>query len=156
MSHWQLSLETSGDNWTAIDGEEATSIFDLSVLGDQVFTYCLSADGEPHFLWGLSYNGDFLPSNMTNYGFNTSALPESLAETGHVALSHADNCIYRGPDQVNKTELRLEFMKPENYECQNDPPFDVEGLGPPSENAALAPWSWLAALIVLVATARLQ
>ena len=56
----------------------------------------------------------------------------------------------------HKTVLRLEFMKAENYECQNDPPFVVEGLGPPSENAALAPWSWLAALIVLVATARLQ
>ena len=48
-----------------------------------------------------------------------SALPEDLFELGAVFLPHADNHIYTGIVQGNKTGLLLEFMDPSNYDASD-------------------------------------
>ena len=133
-----------GDNWTATNANDP---FDFSARGDQIFLYCLASDGRPHFIWGLSYNGDWAPKNLTDYGTNTSALPDELVEQGNVALPHCDNYLWTDPTPNmvgNRTTQRAKFLDPLNYQCDNEMRFELTlGECASANNVAT---SWLTAI----------
>ena len=145
-----------GDNWTIVDDSEQGDIFDLSARGDQLFLYCKTADDEPHFLWGLSFNGPWRAKglNATVYGTNTSALPDSLSTYGNVALDHCDNVLWKDPTpgvRVNKTVQLQKLMTPEYYYCDNVNRLPIQQAAAPS--VSLATWM-VAALATLFVTWR--
>ena len=117
-----------GDNWTTIP---KSSVFDVSSRGDQLFVYCLDNGGDPHFLWGTSFNGPWASPglNATDYGNNASALPATLVEHGNVALEHCDNYIWMDPSAdipANKSVQISKLMNPDNYRCDNDVRIEFE------------------------------
>ena len=120
-----------GENSSLSENWELFGDFELDTDGDQVFVYCLNADNEPNFLWGLSYNGAWVVNaSVTNddsvYGTKSSALPESLQTLGNTVLNHSDNCIYRGALAGRKGDLQAQFMDPTNFVCSNDVRIEFE------------------------------
>mmetsp|Transcript_9306 Transcript_9306/g.17755 ORF Transcript_9306/g.17755 Transcript_9306/m.17755 type:complete len:228 (+) Transcript_9306:271-954(+) len=133
-----------GDNWTLTNANDP---FDFSARGDQLFVYCLASDGSPHFIWGFNYNGDWAPQNLTDYGTNTSALPDELVDQGNVALPHCDNYLWTDPTPEmvgNRTVQRAKFLDPLNYQCDNEMRY-VLTLGE-CDGANHVATSWLVAI----------
>ena len=93
---------------------ESASAFDLSTNGDQAFVFCLDADDQPNFLWGISYNGPWLNASLEDdaYGEGGSALPSSLQVTGSLALNNETSCVYAGELGGTRSELQAFFMGP--------------------------------------------
>lgn len=111
------------ENWQPFGiGENETSSFELGTDGDAVFVYCLDADNVPNFLWGLSYNGPWTVAGFSDnvYGTSLSVLPPSLETLGNTAIPHADNCVYAGPLEGDKSDLQMHFMNATLYSCRDD------------------------------------
>jgi len=108
-------------NWNV---EAESEDFDISDDGDQLFVYCMNADGYPHFITGFNFAGeDWVARGMPEleYGTNRSALPERLEETStSVSLPHKDNWIYIGPRDGFKTDLLKQFSNSSNYQGFDD------------------------------------
>ena len=85
--------------------------------GDTILTYCLNADGLPHFLSAFSFAGDFAKAGLSasDYGQAKSALPSQLAEFGNVALPVFKNYYYMGPTEAFKNELVVAYGNASNY-----------------------------------------
>jgi hypothetical protein len=108
--------------------------------GDVLFTYCLNADGLPHFLNAFAFHNQ--PDNTAtawaeagltadDYGESTSALPLALTEQGFVALPLFKNHYYAGPTEMFKQELVQAFMNASYYMGEND----VRGTVPSLETS---------------------
>ena len=127
------------------------SLFDISTFGDQILLYCLATNGDPHFIWGFNYNGAWNVQglNATDYGTNTSALPDELMAHGNIALPHCDNYLWTDPTPDilgNKTVQRGKFLDTANYQCDNENPFQLQ---PSSATAITVPWFVVGALVMM-------
>lgn len=124
--------------------------FDLGTDGDQLFIYCIDADGLENILWGFNYNGEWAPAGLTasQYGTNTSSLPEVLENQGSVVLPHMDNCKYDGALGGFKTVILSGFLDPSNYNCSDDNRFAVSFAMTPSVFGTLAGFAF--ALVALL------
>ena len=134
-----------GSNWT-FPSFESNKIFDISTRGDQLFLYCLGSDEEPHFIWGISFNGPWAAKNMTDYSTDTSALPDELMEKGNVELPHCDNYLYRDPNpriELNRTLTKLKFADPANYQCNNETRYELQAHSA-AVDVSDSTFSWLA------------
>ena len=100
------------ENWTIQDSQ----IFNIG-RRDNLFLYCLSASGEPHFLHGVSSSGPWASANLTKEAYNTgtSALPDSLQLLGSLALGFSNNYVYTGIPEGNKDDLVASFSNAGNY-----------------------------------------
>lgn len=76
MGNNTLVEDTGGLDWMDV-GTNSSFWFHLGLDGDQVFLYCLGADGSQRPLAGFSYGGPFLPEAPadTDYGTATSGAP---------------------------------------------------------------------------------
>jgi hypothetical protein len=89
--------------------------------GDTILTYCLNADGLPHFLHGFSFAGNWSDAglNATAYGLSGSALPLPLADQGSVALPLFKNYYYTGVTEAFKSVLVKDYANASNYNGSN-------------------------------------
>jgi hypothetical protein len=118
------------------------SAFDLSISGDTILTYCISADGNPIFLHGLSYvDGGWANESLTaeEYGLERSAVPIELVQFGYgsVELPYLQNFVYNGTSQgVEKKDLLLLFAQAGNYMGSNTIRYQMPQLEGSSTSGA--------------------
>jgi hypothetical protein len=114
------------------------SAFDLGISGDTILTYCLSADGNPIFLHGLSYaDGGWVNASLAadEYGLEKSSVPFELLQFGYgsVELPYFQNNVYNGTSQgLVKRELLTEFANASNYMGSNDIRYEIPQLDGPA------------------------
>jgi len=76
-------------NWTSTESGN----FNLSTSGDSILTYCLDADGNPHFIHGFTYaEGGWADAGLSaeEYGEAKSALPDELKAQGSKSMKFVD------------------------------------------------------------------
>ncbi|KAG7369396.1 hypothetical protein IV203_032139 [Nitzschia inconspicua] len=102
-----------GRSWQSVQG-----VFALSTEGEQVFLYCLDGSNQPRPIAAISYNGPFLPPNLPDYGFNTSAVPQELVDANAtIVLPHEHRWQYIGPKLLEINELKAAIQDTEtNWE----------------------------------------
>ena len=135
--------------WVLQEGE-----FSLSVEGEQVFLFCLSADGSPRPLAGISLNGNFSAAFLPieQYDAFHSALPDSLAQVGSVALEKMPNYVYNGPGTaLTNDALRLALQDKDNWQGSENNRFGLEGIEGFGAGASLR-LSTAAAIVISLAT----
>lgn len=105
--------------WEIVD----QSFFDLSTTQpDNIFVYCLNADGQPHFLQALTTNSDgFQEAGLAKYEYSETSLPAGLSESGSLVLPFAPSYLYEGIREGDKAELIAAFEDPANYKASNTP-----------------------------------
>ena len=108
-----------GDKWEVVQG-----VFALSTLGEQIFLYCLDANGSPQPMTALSYNGPFQPSGLSHYLFNESALPKNLETLGRVILPYMHNYYYNGPPKGTTAETQQWIQDPKYWKGSDTVRFD--------------------------------
>jgi hypothetical protein len=123
-------------DWTT-DG-----FFDIGINGDQLLIYCLKDDGAANFLWGFNTLADWAPSDLADYGTNTSALPQGLVN-GNVAFEDCDNLFWKDPtpgiSTSDKSEILAKFLDVENYDCNDDTRWEYDGTSPGNAGAHVDP-----------------
>jgi hypothetical protein len=136
------------------------SAFDLGISGDTLLTYCLSADGNPIFLHGLSYaDGGWANASLTadEYGLERSAVPAELVQFGYgsVELPYVQNNVYNGTSQgLVKRELLTEFANATNYMGSNEIRYEIPQLdGPATSSGGMPSASRITVAVVAAATA---
>ena len=119
--------------------------FNVGIMGDSVFLYCLLGDSTVNPLVGYSNNNAWAPAGLDveEYGSEKSALPDQLRDVGSIILPHLDNYRYEGPGVGEKQDLQAYMMDPNNWKG-ND-----EGLGDQGGSGA-TPARRIAALVTLV------
>lgn len=120
--------------------------------GDTILTYCLNADGLPHFLNGFSFAGNWSKAGLTadQYGQSKSALPSALAEQGNVALPVLKNYFYIGPTEEFKADLIVAYGDPNNYNGSNTIRATIPSLDSAACRTLLSTLGFVTSLIVFV------
>jgi hypothetical protein len=124
-----------GNDWVPLEGA-----FSLNPQGEQVILYCFGAT-EIHHLAAISYNGPWQEPGLPSYGFNESALPESLANNRSITLEHCDTWEYSGKRSAEVSVLKTAMANVKNWKG--------EGCVGGSGGAAASRLSWLAVAVVL-------
>lgn len=134
--------------------------FDLGISGDTILTYCMSADGIPTFIHGLSYAKEGWANATLSadaYGLERSSLPAELSQFGYgsVQVPYHQNLVYNGTSQgLEKQDLLQEFAKPSNYAGSNVVRYEMPQLdGPDDTSAAAAAGSSSRAIAVAILVA---
>jgi len=119
-----------GEEW--IDESRGVQIFDIGLSGDNLFTYCLAADGTPHFIHGFTNaDGGWAEFNQTTDEYRTerSALPEGLQGNGSIAVPYFQNYVFNGTSSLaRKDEMILRFTNSSYYQGANEMRFDIANL----------------------------
>ena len=120
--------------------------------GDTLLTYCLNADGLPHFLNGFSFAGNWSKAGLTadQYGTAKSALPSALAEQGNVALPVLKNYFYVGPTEEFKADLIVAYGDPNNYNGSNTVRATIPALDSGASRTLVAVLGVVTSLLVVV------
>lgn len=152
---FSYGFEADKGLWTPVDD---TKVLDLGIRGDTILTYCLDADGQPHFIHGFSYaEAGWAEPGLEDYGSDKSSVPVNLIVNGpfnltvnaSIELPFFKNYIYTGtPHATKKTVLLDAFSRPESYKGSNEIRNTLPEQSSSSNTSARV--SLLAALAALV------
>jgi hypothetical protein len=123
-----FGLYEESTNWETIND----STFALHPEGDNLFLYCLTAEGEPHFIYGFSFFGEWDEAGLETYPVSNSALPASLEDVGSVAVEGFSNWRYAGPRTGTPAVMKEAFSIQANW-IGSDLRYD---MSPPGTSAA--------------------
>ncbi|CAB9498812.1 Endonuclease I [Seminavis robusta] len=112
-----------GDTWSDVEGAFSLS----TTFGDNVFLYCIDADGKMRFLAGFSNSGIWSSPGLSaeEYGEALTALPEQL-DQGSIVLPHLENYFYNGSRNEATALLRADMLNPASWVGDNEGRYGVE------------------------------
>lgn len=153
-SLYAYGFATDNVVWTSEGGNFTLD----SDAGDTILTYCIDADGDPHFIQGFSFAAGGwaepgLPAEQ--YGASRSSLPDALKDQGAVEVPFLKNYIYNGTTAANLETLLVEYADPSNYVGSNETRWDIAALGEPDDKPSGAAASMFGGAVAAMSTAIL-
>lgn len=121
------------DEWVS----HSNHTFAVNPEGDNLFLYCETGSGEPHFIFGFSFFGTWSEPGLAEYDVNQSALPDSLLGMGSIAVSGSKHWKYVTKGINEPEALRADFSNVSSWQG-SDVAFNVDLKNAGSSASVLA------------------